>query len=204
MNNIIVDYEGSKHRMTSDKHKRHQQMMWRRSQTLDLASRGYTHMDIAKILQVDRSVISRDIAYLNHQSKANIQKYIDEKLPSEYEKCIIGLTTILNEMWLMSYQRDIDRREKIQALSLAKECYSMKLELLTNATVIGDAVRFVTSHQQQQQQKKNQDQQSSSSSLSTEEEVEEEEEEDVVEEHEDLDDVEVATTEERTIDDRVF
>jgi hypothetical protein len=37
-----------------------------------------------------------------------------------------------------------DRREKIEALSLAKECYSMKLELLTNATVIDDAIRFVS------------------------------------------------------------
>jgi hypothetical protein len=37
-----------------------------------------------------------------------------------------------------------DKREKIQALSLAKECYSMKLDLLTNATVIDDAIRFVS------------------------------------------------------------
>jgi hypothetical protein len=36
-----------------------------------------------------------------------------------------------------------DKREKIQALSLAKECYSMKLDLLTNATVVDDAIRFV-------------------------------------------------------------
>ena len=36
-----------------------------------------------------------------------------------------------------------DRREKIQALSLAKECYSMKLDLFTNATVVDDAIRFV-------------------------------------------------------------
>jgi hypothetical protein len=34
---------------------------------------------------------------------------------------------------------------KIQALSLAKECYSMKLDLLTNATVVDDAIRFVSS-----------------------------------------------------------
>ena len=33
--------------------------------------------------------------------------------------------------------------KKIQALSLAKECYSMKLDLLTNATVVDDAIRFV-------------------------------------------------------------
>jgi hypothetical protein len=37
-----------------------------------------------------------------------------------------------------------DKREKIQALSLAKECYSMKLDLLTNATVVDDGIRFVS------------------------------------------------------------
>jgi hypothetical protein len=39
-----------------------------------------------------------------------------------------------------------DRRQKIQALSIAKECYSMKLDLLTNATVVDDAIRFVSSN----------------------------------------------------------
>ena len=31
----------------------------------------------------------------------------------------------------------------MQALSVAKECYSMKLDLLTNATVVDDAISFV-------------------------------------------------------------
>jgi hypothetical protein len=30
--------------------------------------------------------------------------------------------------------------------SLAKECYSMKLDLLTNGTVVDDATRFVFEH----------------------------------------------------------
>jgi hypothetical protein len=64
-------------------------------------------------------------------------------LPEEYEKCLIGLTAILREAWNTSQQTE-DRREKIQALSLAKECYSMKLDLLTNATVVDDAIRFVS------------------------------------------------------------
>src|ERR1051326_4145799 len=34
---------------------------------------------------------------------------------------------------------------RIQTLSLAKECYSMQLDLLTNATVVDDAIRFVSS-----------------------------------------------------------
>jgi hypothetical protein len=49
-----------------------------------------------------------------------------------------GLTAILREAWTTSQQTE-DKREKIQALSLAKECYSMKLDLLTNATVVDDA-----------------------------------------------------------------
>lgn len=38
------------------------------------------------------------------------------------------------------------KSDKIKALALAKECYAMKLELLTNAAVIDDAIRFVASH----------------------------------------------------------
>ena len=53
--------------------------------------------------------------------------------------------SIVKEAWTTSQQTQ-DRREKIQALSLAKECYAMKLELLTNATVVDDAIRFVTEH----------------------------------------------------------
>ncbi|MFL6316837.1 MAG: hypothetical protein ACJ73C_08895 [Nitrososphaeraceae archaeon] len=29
-------------------------------------------------------------------------------------------------------------------MSLAKDCYSMKMDLLTNATVVDDAIRFVS------------------------------------------------------------
>jgi hypothetical protein len=41
-------------------------------------------------------------------------------------------------------QNTEDKREKVQALSLAKECCFMKLELPTNATVVDDAIRFVS------------------------------------------------------------
>ena len=55
---------------------------------------------------------------------------------------MVGLTAILREAW-NTVQDANDKRERIQALSLAKECYSMKLDLLTNATVVDDAIRFV-------------------------------------------------------------
>jgi hypothetical protein len=122
-----------------------QQIEWRRSQVLELSSKGHNQSEISKILQIDKSIISRDISFLREQSKQNIRKYVDEKLPIEYEKCLVGLTAILKEAW-NSAQQSSDKKEKIHALSLAKECYAMKLELLTNATVVDDAIRFVTSN----------------------------------------------------------
>ena len=83
------------------------------------------------------------MSYLRQQAKANIKRYIDELLPEEYEKCLVGLTAITKEAWNIAHNTE-DKREKIQALSLAKDCYSMKLDLLTNATVVDDAIRFVS------------------------------------------------------------
>jgi hypothetical protein len=56
---------------------------------------------------------------------------------------LVGLTAITKEAWNTTHDPEY-KREKIQALSLAKECYSMKLDLLTNATVVDDAIRFVS------------------------------------------------------------
>ena len=95
------------------------------------------------MLQVSNGTVNKDLFILRQQAKTNIKKYIDERLPEEYEKCMVGLTSILKEAWTTANQTE-DKREKIQALSLAKECYSMKLDLLTNATVVDDAIRFVS------------------------------------------------------------
>jgi hypothetical protein len=119
------------------------QVQWRRDKVQELCSKGYSQREISQTLQVGLATVNRDIAYLRNQAKDNIKRYIDERLPEEYDKCLVGLTAITKEAWNTSQQTE-DKREKIQALSLAKECYSMKLELLTNATVVDDAIRFVS------------------------------------------------------------
>ena len=62
------------------------------------------------------------------------------------EKTLCGLNSILREAWTISQANESGSMEKIKALNLAKDCYSMKLELLTNATVVDDAIRFVQSN----------------------------------------------------------
>jgi hypothetical protein len=57
----------------------------------------------------------------------------------------------------MSKTDDNIKSNKIRALALAKDCYVMKLELLTNATVIDDAIRFVALHSVPAREKANSD-----------------------------------------------
>ena len=121
---------------------RQHQTEWRRDKVQELCSKGYSQREISQTLQVGVATVNRDISYLRNQAKTNIKRYIDERLPEEYEKCLVGLTAITKEAWNTATNTE-DKREKIQALSLAKECYSMKLDLLTNATVVDDAIRFV-------------------------------------------------------------
>ena len=72
--------------------KMQQQIEWRRAKVMELLSKGESNQsEIARILHVDKSIICRDIAYLRQQAKENIKKYIDEMLPEEYEKCLVGL-----------------------------------------------------------------------------------------------------------------
>ena len=125
------------------------QVEWRRRQVFELSSKGLSQVEIARKLQIHESTISRDIDYLREQSKENIRKYVEERLPEEYEKCLVGLTAIQREAWSAA-EKIQDTREKIQALSLAKDCYGMKLELLTNATVVDDAMRFASAHRVQE------------------------------------------------------
>ncbi|MFL6317198.1 MAG: hypothetical protein ACJ73C_10760, partial [Nitrososphaeraceae archaeon] len=66
-------------------------------------------------------------------------------------------------------------------MSLAKECYSMKLDLLTNATVVDDAIRFVSSNESKMKLKsspsRNEDGKESNEADYDEDQLEEEQEE---------------------------
>ena len=101
--------------------------------------------EIARILHIDRSIVTRDLAYFRQQAKEAFKTYLDERLPEEYEKCFTGLKSILKEAWNIESQSE-DKREKIQALSLAKECYAMMLDLVSSAPVVERAIRFVENH----------------------------------------------------------
>jgi hypothetical protein len=130
---------------------------WRKDQIQQLLAKGhYSHREIAGILQIPKSTVSKDILTLRQEAKNGIRKYIDERLPEEYERILVGITSILREAWETSRKEETDTKEKLSALALAKDCYSMKLELLTNGSVVEDAARFVIAHRREEAEEKNQ------------------------------------------------
>jgi Trp operon repressor len=75
-----------------------QQVQWRRDKVQELCSKGYRQREISQTLQIGLATVNRDVSYLRNQAKHNIKRYIDERLPEEYEKCLVGLTAITKVM----------------------------------------------------------------------------------------------------------
>src|SRR5919108_5740837 len=93
------------------------QVEWRRDKVQELCSKGYSQREISHTLKVGLATVNRDISYLRNQAKINIKKYIDERLPEEYEKCLVGLNAITKEAWNTA-QNTEDKRD-IHPLSIS-------------------------------------------------------------------------------------
>jgi hypothetical protein len=123
----------------------------RRGKVLELSAQGYNQTEIAKALNVSEPLISIDMQFIRAQAKEAIREYIDEKLPQEYNLCLVGLGAILKESWILSSNTN-NVGDKIRALSLAKECYDAKLDLLTNVDVVEDIIRFINKDKARKEQ----------------------------------------------------
>ena len=88
-----------------------ERLQWRRNKILELSSQGRSQPQIARILQVGLGTVNRDLQHLRQEAKENIKKYIDERLPLEYQKVMVGLESILAKTWdiakILTLQREI-------------------------------------------------------------------------------------------------
>ena len=115
---------------------------WRRSKVLELSSQGRSQPEIARILQISQPTVNRDLQYLRQEAKENIRRYIDEKLPFEYQT------------WDIANNAESLGRDRLQAVSIGMQAYGMKIDLLSSATVVERAVQFVDSNRLLMTQKK--------------------------------------------------
>jgi hypothetical protein len=124
--------------------KKTQQIEWRRDRVLELSSQGFSQSDIATVLQVDKSIISRDAAYLRRQAMDNLQHHIHETIPAEYEKSMNSLNQVLRLTWAI-VSKTPDEKTRLQALTLITECNKYRLDLASNGTIVSDALKSIQS-----------------------------------------------------------
>jgi IS30 family transposase len=126
----------------SQETKHQRQIEWRREKVLELASDGYGVREIAKLLKISHPTVSRDMQWLRHQAKEQIRKYIDEQVPLEYHKTLTGLQNIIKSMSDI-ISKSSDNREIMQASSIKMQALNMKMELVSNANLVHEAIDLV-------------------------------------------------------------
>jgi predicted transcriptional regulator len=119
-----------------------EQMKWiyyieeRRKEVAQMLAQGHTETEIAQILHVHVSTISRDVKVLKELSQRFVFDLAKGDLTYYYKQCIDGMDEIRREAWSLYKYGDWSQgvhltvREKIAALKLLKECGEAKFSLL--------------------------------------------------------------------------
>lgn len=127
----------------SQAEKKQYQMDWRREKVLELASDGYGVREIAGILKISSPTVSRDMQLLRRQAKEHIRKYIDERVPFEFHKTLAGLEGIIKNMSNIIMDSTSDKKEIMQATGIKMQAYNMKMELVSIANLVHEAIDLV-------------------------------------------------------------
>jgi hypothetical protein len=114
----------------------------RRDRVAELDAQLYNQRDIAAKLNISVGLVNSDLKRIRAGARENIRDLIDKRLPEEYNRTLRGLDSLLNGS-IRIKENATDNRERMQAISLAKECYNARLEMLTNPDVVEDIARFV-------------------------------------------------------------
>jgi DNA-binding transcriptional regulator LsrR (DeoR family) len=118
-------------------------MEWRRDKVSVLSSRGLTQSEIARVLHVDRSLVSRDLKFIRQQSQEHLKTHIQNRMLEEYHKAEVSLAQVLMKAWEI-VDKTADEKIRLQALALIRECsISSRLEMITNGAVVSDALKYV-------------------------------------------------------------
>jgi hypothetical protein len=145
----------------STKNERQRIVEWRRSKVLELSSQGNSQPEISRTLLISLGTVNKDLSYLRQQAQENLKTHLNEKLPEEYQNCMVGINQVLKICWeIVNKSRNvnnndngqtvtmIDNKTVLQALALINDCNKYKMDLTTNGVVITDAIKFVQTNKE--------------------------------------------------------
>jgi predicted transcriptional regulator len=105
------------------------QMAWRRNKVKELLARGYAQHEIANTLHISQPTISRDIHYIQKEIRKSTENY-GEHLFEVYRSNLLGLDEMIKKLWTIIDSTKSDSKEKIKAITLIRQCYKERFELV--------------------------------------------------------------------------
>jgi hypothetical protein len=121
---------------------------WRRSKVMELSAQGYSEREIATKLQVSKTTTHMDLVHLSQQAQESLSHHLHEVVPEEYQRCMTGIKQNLRHT-LEIADSAADPRVKLQARSIANDCYHSIMDLCTNAGIVSDAIKFMEKKKEQ-------------------------------------------------------
>ena len=127
---------------------------------LELSSQGNSQPEISRTLQISLGTVNKDLSYLRQLAQENLKIHIQQKLPEEYQNCMVGINQVLKICWeIVNKSRNVnndnsqivtmtDNKTVLQALALINDCNKYKMDLTTNGIVITDAIKFVQANKE--------------------------------------------------------
>jgi len=103
----------------------------RLSKVISLYSKGLNQEEIAHDLHVDQSTVSRDLNFIKHEGRKQIERYLREDILFEYMRYMAGSNEITRGLWQIVQNENSTTKEKTNALSILMQSYNSRLQTLT-------------------------------------------------------------------------
>jgi len=90
----------------------------RLSKVISLYSKGLNQEEIAHDLHVDQSTVSRDLNFIKHEGRKQIERYLREDILFEYMRYMSGSNEITRKLWQIVQNENSTIKEKTNVLAL--------------------------------------------------------------------------------------
>ena len=108
-----------------------------------LLSQGHTLRAAARIMGYSEASASLDLAKLREQFRQRLASYITQELPELFQQCITQLNRVMVAVDEISHDKSIDLHERLHAHNLMLSLIESKAQLLSDPTIINEAVQIV-------------------------------------------------------------
>jgi hypothetical protein len=108
-----------------------------------LMAKGLNQYQAAAILGCSQETVCSDVAWLRNYYKQQLHHYIENRLPELWESCLTQLHSTMAAVAKIAEDPNISTHDKLHAHSLMFDCIEVKEELISDPTIIQEALDIV-------------------------------------------------------------